>query len=872
MIASWLLATTAALAQQLPAAAPQRTAQTTPAPTPSPADAIEEGDAEGEEIVVTGSRRLPGQVIGDIPPDQQLTPADVRSYGVNSVAELLTELGPQTRSGRGGAPIVLLNGRRISGFGEIRDIPTEAILRVDILPEEVALKYGYAADSRVVNFVLRRRFRAATIEASDRIATEGGRSAVQGELDLLQIRGEGRSNLHLSYQDATPLLESERGILARSTDDGSGVAFDQTPFRTLLPESRTFSANAVHARPLLGVNATLNGRIEVTDSTGRFGLPTLALTTPAGAGVTRVLGEELSGPLLQRNGSVNARLGATANGTLGRWQWTATAAYDRAESDTITERGFDGAGFQALVSSGADPLGPVPAGALGLLPANRARSVTSTGSGDILFAGSAFDLPAGPVTTSIRVGASTLDLDSRAFRQGLTTRGDLGRDIVNAQGNIDLPITTRAAPIGRLSLNGNLAVDRVSDFGTLVTTGYGVNWQPVEAVRVIVNRTDQSQAPTPSQLGAPAVTTPGVRVFDFTRGTTATVTTITGGNALLDQSDRQVLRAGLTVKPWRETDLVLTANYTDTEIDDPIRSFPSAIPAIEAAFPGRFVRDADGDLLSVDTRPVNLSRSENRELRWGINFSKPLRSRIQRQLEAFRAGTGPNPFAGLRPPGGRGGGRGEAPPAGQAAQGEAPPTGAAPEGGRRGGFGAGGGRPGGGGRGFGGGGFGGRGGGGGGRLQFAVYHNWTFTDRVRIADGGPVLDLLNGDVIGGGGGSPRHELEGQAGYTNNGLGARLSVNYRAATRVNGLTDAEDLRFGDLTTANLRLFADFGGRLDWVRKHPWLRGARLTVAVDNLFNQRQRVTDATGTTPISYQPAYLDALGRTVRVSVRKLFF
>ena len=41
MIASWLLATTAALAQQAPAAAPQRTAQTTPAPTPSPADAIE---------------------------------------------------------------------------------------------------------------------------------------------------------------------------------------------------------------------------------------------------------------------------------------------------------------------------------------------------------------------------------------------------------------------------------------------------------------------------------------------------------------------------------------------------------------------------------------------------------------------------------------------------------------------------------------------------------------------------------------------------------------------------------------------------------------------------------------------------------------
>jgi hypothetical protein len=34
----------------------------------------------------------------------------------------------------------------------------------------------------------------------------------------------------------------------------------------------------------------------------------------------------------------------------------------------------------------------------------------------------------------------------------------------------------------------------------------------------------------------------------------------------------------------------------------------------------------------------------------------------------------------------------------------------------------------------------------------------------------------------------------------------------------------------------------------------------------------RVTDAAGLTPVSYLPAYLDPLGRSVRVSVRKLFF
>ncbi len=109
--------------------------------------------------------------------------ADIRSYGVSSVSDLLNELSPQTTSGRGqgGAPVVLLNGRRISGFQEIRDIPTEAIQRVEILPEEVSLKYGYSADQKVVNIVLRRRFRAATLEAADRVPTAGGRNDAQGE-------------------------------------------------------------------------------------------------------------------------------------------------------------------------------------------------------------------------------------------------------------------------------------------------------------------------------------------------------------------------------------------------------------------------------------------------------------------------------------------------------------------------------------------------------------------------------------------------------------------------------------------------------------------------------------------------------------------
>mgnify|MGYP004521422917 CR=1 FL=1 len=182
-----------------PAMAQQAAPPAGAASRPAPAAEAQEGDTTEEpDIIVRGQRNLPGAVIGDIPPEVQLGPADIRSYGVSSVSELLNELAPQTRSGRGsGAPVVLLNGRRISGFQEIRDLPTEAIARVDILPEEVALKYGYRADQRVVNFVLRRRFRAATVELADSIPTQGGRNVANPELDLLTIQGGNRANLHL---------------------------------------------------------------------------------------------------------------------------------------------------------------------------------------------------------------------------------------------------------------------------------------------------------------------------------------------------------------------------------------------------------------------------------------------------------------------------------------------------------------------------------------------------------------------------------------------------------------------------------------------------------------------------------------------------
>lgn len=279
------------------AAAPQGTPSTTLRTQPEPEADEEEGE-EGD-VVVT-ARREPGRVPGDIPPDQQLSPADIRSYGVSSVADLLTELAPQTTSVRGGSPVILLNGRRIAGFQEIRDLPTEAILRVDILPEEVALKYGYRADQKVVNFVLRPRFRSLAVEAIGKVPTQGGSAIGQLRLDQLQIRRDRRLSIHTDYSETSRLTEAERGIIAPSSNASLGgnivtadpglaaltgtsssvvglpsglsaapslaqlagspaTSTDVTPYRTLQSAQRQWDANIVYARNIFDkVSASFN--------------------------------------------------------------------------------------------------------------------------------------------------------------------------------------------------------------------------------------------------------------------------------------------------------------------------------------------------------------------------------------------------------------------------------------------------------------------------------------------------------------------------------------------------------------------------------------------------------------------------------------
>ena len=222
---------------------------------------------------------------------------------------------------------------------------------------------------------------------------------------------------------------------------------------------------------------------------------------------------------------------------------------------------------------------------------------------------------------------------------------------------------------------------------------------------------------------------------------------------------------------------------------------------------------ARAQLVSVDLRPVNFDRSQRDTLRLGFDFTKPLKSRrpsqaVADQLRAqFRRGIGGQP-------------------GGQAQNAGPPPAGLRPRAARpsrrrrvprrwR--------RTGGGGGGFGGGGA--FGGGNRGRIQFSLTDTITFVDKVMIRPGVPELDYLHGDAAGSTGGTPRHTVQAQGGWFNNGIGVRASANWRSGTKVDSLT-GDNLHFSPLATFDLRLFANPGDIPEVVVKHPWLRGTQV----------------------------------------------
>lgn len=780
---------------------------------PDTAPAAASTDVSG--VVVEATKR--GEARGGQAPLVAYDPMQIQAFGAATVDELIELLEAQTTSARGGSPVFLINGRRISGFQELRGLPTEAIEQFQILPEQTALAYGYSADQRVVNIILRERFRSLSEQVDAERPQGGGRTVGSSRTNALRIQGGARTSLSLDLKNQSALYEDERDIDRSETGE-------TTAGRTLLPRLRQAQLSGVVKRDLTDkVGLTLSGGLKSVDEVSRLG------DDDGG----------LSDTLQKKTKTTTADLGALADGFIGSWAMTGSLAYQRVETDSSTDR-----------DSTTTVLDPT-----------RASSVAQSVKADVVANGSLLSLPAGSLRLSLKAGGEHSSLDSESRVDTDFTSRSVSRDQGSVQASFDLPLLAAGEGAGKrlgaVSANLNLAASQVSDFGTLRTLGAGLNWTPVEKLVFTGDYTTKTTAPTLSQLNDPTQTTPNVAVFDYATGQTVSVTQTSGGNADLEAPESRILHFGVNWTPTSKHALQMNLNWTRTEVLDGISSFSSVTAGLEEALPERFTRSADGTLLSIDARPINVAREVKEEAAWGFTFSrafgKPMQFPPRQGFGPPDGGPpdgGPPPGEGGGPPPGEGGG----PPPGMGGPGGGPPgggPGGPPGGGRRPAVMM---RP------------------GQGLINISLTHTWRLKDEVTIRDGSSVLDLLNGDSISGSGGESEHEVKLQVGASRRGVGGFVNAKWESGTVMKGNGLTPDYKFGDLATVNLRLFADLSQRREWVQKYPWLRGTRVTAEVTNLFDARTKVTSSDGTLPLTYQPDYLDPLGRVFRIGVRKIVF
>lgn len=798
--------------------------------------------AEDDQILVVATR-IKGQVDTAQPPIAVLDENAIASYGAGSLQDLLAALSPQTSSGRGrggGMPVVLLNGMRISGFREMRGLPPEAIRRVEVLPEEVALKYGYRPDQRVVNFILKDNFSSFGSDSELRLPSGGGFSEWEQEFILTKIAGGNRINVTGKLEDASPLTEAERGIIQPGTS-ATRVAGDPdaAAFRTLIADSKSAQLNATLARALGGgAGLSANVLVQRDDSRSLNGLNSVTLTDESGSFSRFTLDPQ---PLTTRRRTTTLQASAALNKPLGNWNLAVTADGGHVETKSTIDRRADLSGLQALVSSGAlAASGTLPASAVVPGAADRALSKTDSLTSLATLSGRPLRLPGGDVALTVKAGFDYSGIESSDTRTA-TGQINLKRGDAQAGFSLDLPITSRkesfGAGIGDISLNANAEVHRLSDFGTLYNWGGGLTYSPTEKLTLQASYVAADKAPTLTELGGPSILTENVSIYDFSRGETVLARVISGGNPNLVKERQRDWKFGLNWTLPFLKDSTFVAEYFRNRSTNTTNDFPLLTPEAEAAFPGRVVRDAAGRIVSVDQSAVTFAEERSSRLRYGLNlsgsFGKP-------DPNAQRG-----PMAGVRGGGGGPGG---------------PPPGAGP---RMGG--------GGGGRGGGMGGPGGFNSDGRGRWNLSIFHTVRFQQSVQIAPGGTVLDLLDGEAISGS--VARHSLEMEGGGFYRGFGLRLNGTYTGGSRIDasGLPGSTTLGFDPIATFNLRLFADLGRKPKLVEKVPFLKGSRLSLSVDNVFNAQQRVTDATGTVPLRYQPGYLDPRGRVFEIEFRKQF-
>jgi hypothetical protein len=804
---------------------------------------------EHPDIVVTGER---GSAIRGIAPIAVLDAEAVAATGATSTGEFLRTIRAQTQSADGQEPIFLLNAQRVSGYQEIGTLPPEAIEKVEVLPEAAALKFGYPPTRRVLNFITKRDFRQVQLRATAGTTTMGGSDRGQANLALTRLRGDGRLTLSLEGRHTGGLFQSQRSI-APDPD----ILFD----------------------PIGNVTAPGNGEIDPALSAAAGGIVTIVpvpetgrslAAFAAGANSPRLFDVGPYRTLVSRNDALKAE--AVAAGPLG----AGIAASISLSAERSSDQGLGGLAVATLAIP-ADRASPFASDVLlhrsfvEADPLRQEQKVTTLHAGALLrgaISGWRWDFTAALdrqqtdglhergidtdlAEAAIRAGADPFaPLDPALLAARLVDRSRFRTDTLGAKTVIASP--PLHLPAGEAGLTATVEAERAS----ADSSSRGANPFELDLGRSRLEGAIAIDVPLASRrrdflplLGELSVNASlkGRHVGGF--GALYDTTFGLGwapieGLQLVAQLRRSAAAPGLqplsspvvqianvpvfdyatgrteivTLFQGGNPDLLAERRRTRSLALN-LKPFAKRELRLTATYEATEIRDQTGSVYALTPTveailPELVSRDSAGRLvsvRFQpINFFRQRQSQLNLVLSA-------NGMIGGPPP----------PPA-PGAKGPPPP-----------------------------------------RVSYYAGAGPTlkFSDRLQLRPGTPELDLLGGETVTGGGNArAMGYFYGGVNYLGNGFS--LDGWYGGANRVRNAQPEADLRFSSIFKLN---FAAFISLHHFLREEEWTSHTQVRLEIGNVTNDRPKVRDANGNLPNRFQPDYLDPVGRTVSLTVRKLF-
>lgn len=247
-----------------------------------------------------------------------------------------------------------------------------------------------------------------------------------------------------------------------------------------------------------------------------------------------------------------------------------------------------------------------------------AESDTASVNASLSGSRSLFELPAGPLTTGLSAQASR----SRSASESAQARKRFNARTNDLGGNLALPLA-RGGAAGDLALSLGASFSE-SDGGRGENLNAAMSWTPAPKMRLNASWGTSTQSLSEQQRFDPEYYGEPVVVFDFLTGEAVEVLPILGGNPDLRQphSDRMAVMA--SAGPFTAWGIQGGVNWQRMEAVDGIGSLPVPTPEVEAAFPDRFRRDAEGRLVSIDQRSINFDSALSETLTTNLGAAVPL--------------------------------------------------------------------------------------------------------------------------------------------------------------------------------------------------------------------------------------------------------